>query len=232
MKKLSTLLTLAVLAVAARATTFTFQPGDADLADLDHHYAYTWGITNTLSGTGTTYSTLKAELASGYTITSATLTFTNIWDWVVEPNDRLWMHLLDNPRKNVRTVQDNPNDIETPTNDYFSGQGLLLDTPNSPGGFWTDPFGGVPSTFDLVINFDLIQRNTLKDFINNGGYTSPSTGYADFGFGFDADCHYYNDGIRFVVHTAPAVVPEGGMTLVLLALGLIGFMPIRRFLVS
>ncbi len=87
-------------------------------------------------------------------------------------------------------------------------------------------------TFDLVVTFSLTQRNVLMNYINNGGYTSGSSGYADFGFGFDADCHYFNDRIWLVVDTAPASVPDGGLTGMLVGFGLIGLAAIRRLRVG
>ena len=39
-------LLLAAMSFSAHATVFNFVPSDADLADLDHNYAYSWGIRN------------------------------------------------------------------------------------------------------------------------------------------------------------------------------------------
>lgn len=57
-----------------------FQPGDADLGDLDHHYYYTWGIDWTIP--------------ADETVTSVTLTIHHIKNWDNNPND-LYVHLLD-----------------------------------------------------------------------------------------------------------------------------------------
>ncbi|MFA7485981.1 MAG: PEP-CTERM sorting domain-containing protein, partial [Phycisphaerae bacterium] len=57
--------------------------------------------------------------------------------------------------------------------------------------------------------------DVLTEYIN----TPPSSSRrANFGFGIDPDCHYYNDGIKFVITTT--VVPEPA-TIGLLGLGLL-----------
>ena len=70
------------------------------------------------------------------------LTFTNIWDWTVESNDNLFIHLLDNPKAGVTTYTDNENGEV----DAFAGQGKLVAD-------WSDPAGGKPRNFNLVLDF-------------------------------------------------------------------------------
>jgi len=108
MKKILLLLSILALCVTTHAgsyqySTTVFRPDDKngddpdDVFDLDHHYAYTWGIADAAIDSPNTYSGLKNQLAggSGWSIDSVKLTFKDIWDWVVEPNDRLWVNLLD-----------------------------------------------------------------------------------------------------------------------------------------
>ena len=75
--------------IAAQATLYTFQPKPNNLHDLDHNRHYTWGIDWTLP--------------AGEHITLASLFIDNINDWADEPNDHLYIHLLDDPRVGVPT---------------------------------------------------------------------------------------------------------------------------------
>jgi len=220
MKKFIITLFAAALTLSVHASTYTFKPNDGegdtdDMFDLDHHDAYTWGITAATTGN---YNTLKSQLNGAYSITSAKITFYNIWDWVKEDNDRLWVRLLDTTKKGVKTYHDNAADVENPdpTSDYFYGQGTLIN-------FWTDPNGGNSNqAINLTFTFTNTQLATLDTYITNGGYTSGTYGNTDFGFSFDPDCHYYNTGIEVTICTGIVTVPEGGMTAVMLGLGLLG----------
>jgi hypothetical protein len=187
----------AVLAGALSANAIVFTPTPADLGDLDHHNATTWGIT--------------WSVPAGEQITGATLTFKNIWDWQRE-DDRLYIHLLDDPKTGVVSVADNTAD--NVFSDYFANQGRYLMT-------WTDPNGGAPTGFDLVYNFTAADLTTLKAYLSD----SHGIGYADFGFGLDPDCHYFNDGVSFEIKTQR--VPEGGSSAILMGLGLLGLAPVR-----
>ncbi len=82
MKKIMVVLALASVASVAHATTFTFYPDDnsgsnrRDMFDLDHHYAYTWGV--------------KFDIPTGEVITGASLEIAKIWDWKRE-DDMLFL---------------------------------------------------------------------------------------------------------------------------------------------
>lgn len=218
MRKIAVLLTLLVaigITGSASAAVYNFSPMPSrDLYDLDHYRYYTWGI--------------DWRAHRGETITSATLTFKNIWDWRVEP-DNLYTHLLDwapipSSTSNVRAYWDNQGG-----GDNFGAYHNGLGGGTYRGGYlignWTDPYGGRARNFDLVYNFTspgLI--NALNTYANNDGR---------FGFGLDPDCHYFNDGITFSITTAtPPPPPRDAVpeptTLALFGLGAAAMGMIRR----
>jgi hypothetical protein len=168
-------------ATSANAGIVVFHPTPSNLWDLPHGECFTWGI--------------NFNLAPNEKITSAVLTFTNIWDWTVEKDDNLFIHLLDNPIAGVKTYSDNGGET-----DSFAGQGKLVTD-------WSDPAGGKPRNFNLVLDFGKLG---LLNTLNAYAKTIPGSGKANFGFGMDPDCHYYNDGVTFTItteHTKPCV-PE------------------------
>ena len=176
--RIATLFVLTVGAsVASDQTTKTFVPSNNDLDDLDHKYAYTWGIDNIVP--------------AGQIITDAKLVITNIWDWKVE-QDILYVNMLDNPASGVKSLYDNE-----ASGNYFQGQGTVEGT-------WTDPVGGHSTNTNL--RFELGALGVL-DKMNQ--YAADGK----MGFSFDPDCHFFNDGVKLVVTTAP--VPEHGSFAVL-----------------
>lgn len=200
------------LPVVASADTVTFQApitapnagsGGPRQLDLDHHRAYTWRI----GGLDLT----------GKSITSATLTFRNISNWDRNPN-RLFIHLLDSARNaGVSSFQDAPaNQIPViDINDDFAGQRYLnnpLVNAGTANTFLTQQsFSTTPG--DFVYTFTADQLSVLSTYFLNG---------SDIAFGFDPDCHFWNDGIVFSFNTCPATPTPEPATLALLGTGLAG----------
>jgi len=194
MQKLMVALTLAAVAGSASATTFTFSPKQnvgipADIFDLNHHNAYSWGI--------------NFAIPTGEKITGATLQIMNIWDWKVE-TDMLFIDLLDDPKKGVQTYVDNSAD--NVISDYWATRGGVALTT------FSDPVGGHSTHTDFTYNFTLSQLALLTSFVTDP-YSSSTK--SSFGLAFDPDCHYYNDGVKFSITTAPTHVPDGGASAIL-----------------
>ena len=164
------------------ASIYTYVPSPNDLWGLDHDYYYSWGME---------WDHPEER------IVDVILTIDNIYDWRVEPNDSLYIHLLDNPEVGTFAGYEGYT-----TGDYFEGQGSLIDV-------WSDPNGGVPNGTRLRYSLrDLGLAGVFSDFAADG----------IVGFGLDPDCHYYNSGVTLQVVTA---VPEPA-TMLLVGLGLIG----------
>lgn len=192
------------LAAQARATVYTFAPTPGNLGNLDHNYFYTWG--------------LNFAVPSGERIVSASLTFTKIWDWTVEP-DTLFVHLLDTAPLGVNTWTDNEGGGDFFASSTFNSTGIA----HTKLGQWSDPYGGDPNRAqNVTFAFNSAQLMALQGYITNA---TPS-GWAMFAFGFDPDCHYYNNGLSFTITTSGIAAPETGSTvaLLLVAVGSLGFL--------
>lgn len=250
MKRLLVLFSCVILAVTAQATSFSFQPTDSfggdtnthDLGDLSHANTYTWGIN------GTSETSLKTQLTSGYSITSAVLTISNLYNWSsADTINQLFIHLLDNPQTGVKAVVDDPNDNgvnQGVVSDYFGGKiagnkvgsnwvaygydstGALI--PTGTTNIYLTQYhdnDGPTTKVNYSFVFSVAQASILQSYIANGH--TGGTSYADFGLGFDPDCHFYNNGVCLTINTAIVPVPDGSMSLALLVVGLLALWGLR-----
>lgn len=187
----------------AWGNAYTFTPSDAKLGNLDHNYAYAWRINS---------PGLKTDLANGMVIETAVLEISGIRDWKREP-DILYINLFDRSTSFASDVARSW-DGEGGGN-YFQGRGVFV-------GQWSDtdgPYGLSAPGHDLAFNLGAL------------GFLDELTTYAADGlfvFGFDPDCHYYNNGISFKITTGGTSVPDGGVTLILLGGALLGLYGLRR----
>lgn len=227
-RNLLTIGTLAfALPLAGLASSYTFS--NHSLGSLAHGTAYTWGLY------GSTYNQLQAALHSGQVVTGARLMITNLDDWRNEPNDVLYVNVLNGVLSGTHSYAYNPYPSFYDTSygaNYFdassthlsydpatSGSLLvytgLYNTSGNPG-TWSDPDSPSNPYFDMVIDFTPANLSVLSGFLT-ADYGSSS----DFlGLGFDPNCHYYDCGVKLCIQTGDKV-PDSGTTIVLLALGIL-----------
>jgi hypothetical protein len=209
-------LVLLAFAAAAAADTLYYQPSDADLEDLDHFKLYVWR--------------LSAALPEGQQVTSATLTFRNIRNWNDEAN-RLYVHMFDTARySGIRMFyDDNPNlgNYTELVDDFTAGRfnggvdarGVASVFPVAPGtpdtALFDASFGTTGSNY--VYTFSAGEVAALNTYLYDGLVA----------FGFDPDCHFFNDGVKLSLTTGPAT-PEPGTLALLGAAALAGLRLARR----
>ncbi|MGZ5019741.1 MAG: VPDSG-CTERM sorting domain-containing protein, partial [Chthoniobacterales bacterium] len=98
-------------------------------------------------------------------------------------------------------------------------------------GEYSDPYGGSASKAQNVsFVFNTGQLTALQGYLNSAG----SSGWGNFGFGLDPDCHYFNNGVSFQITTSKTTtaVPEGGSAALLLAIGFASVLFLRRNLLA
>jgi hypothetical protein len=179
---------------AATSQALTYTPNPIDLNDLDHHMVYTWRIDNIS--------------LSNLSITSASLTFTNIANWDSSANV-LHIHLLDTAKgAGVQSFVDDPTNsspvtdmTDDFTNTRYHNQSNWLVANGTLDLLLANP-QFTTTGVNFTINFTPAQIATLTQYINNGH---------DIAFGLDPDCHYFNDGLQFTINVTP--VPEVGTIL-------------------
>jgi hypothetical protein len=215
----------------AYAVSYEFGLGSDEL-NLNHNFAYTWGLSE---------ETEEKEI-----ITGATLTFTNINNWVADEPDTLYVHLLDSAPDGIRSYNDSRSE-----GDYFGSSGILLFT------FTDDNESELRNKKGKLTGYDNPAENLIYDFTSNPTAFEALKSYMEngilaFGFGFDPDCHYNFSEIKFTLLTelvtpdpvidpdpstpddpqpidppGPASIPEPG-TLVLLGSGIVALAFFRK----
>jgi len=177
---------LAAGSARAALAPMTFTPNPADLNDLDHHYSLSWRIDNIN--------------LNNISITSATLTFKNIANWDSNPN-MLFVYLMDTATQGgVNSLLDHPlseapigNIVDHFANGFVSPALVLSSTAKTK--LFQQSF--TTTGHDFTYTFTAAQLQILTNYINSGH---------DIAFGFDPECHFFNDGIIFSMNVVP--IPE------------------------
>ena len=237
---------------ASAGTTYNYSPYDTfddydgdydDIRDLDHYKYYTWGIDLTAE------TDLLTNLNNGTeTITSASFTFYNILD-NTSSKSYLYINLLDadNGERGSdinydSTFADTDGMYDTTDGNQFADTGRLLSIEGDKtyidyigtrrDHYFVDKNGDVtkgeiPTTNGPNYPGDTQGANISYDF-DAGDLAALNAYIADgfFGFGFDPQCHFYNDGFAFTFTTnltgpgSGSPVPEP-TTMVLFGFGML-----------
>jgi hypothetical protein len=189
-------------------------PGGPQQFDLDHHNAYTWRLSN-------------LNVPAGQTITGASLTFVNITNWDTNAN-KLFVHMLNTATSFTSATSIHSATVNGVTTYFGDATGSPVPADQISDFFTAGAndiklgefvdTNGVATTQNVVFTFNQAQLTALLNFLNTGG---------DVAFGFDPDCHYWNNGIKFEYTTSPTATPEPA-TMTLLGTGLASLYYRRR----
>ncbi len=149
-RKLCTALLMAVIGLTICGAAFAGDHffadiDDATIGNLEHQYAYEWGI--------------DFSIPQGEVVTGAELSFASIYNWADEPDDILYVHLLSKdsvPPFAWGVEYDNEGG-----GDFFDGEGPLLFT-------YTDTTDTQPENF--VYSFTQEQVGQLTDALSDGNF--------------------------------------------------------------
>ncbi len=201
---------------------YQFTPNPADLSDLSHDKATSWGISG-------------LSLENGETVTGASLKIQNLRNWELNEWNALFIDLLWWAPEGVTTYNDqNMGYGYGKDDDYFAGKESTYGTVNltrlnynvftGSEGMYANPSEGVQVKFDgyygkfpsydVTVNFSDSELATLTSYLNDG----------NFGLGIDADCHFYNEGFKLSLTTEKTSnVPEPcSLSLMLIGLTSLG----------
>jgi len=129
---------LALLAIPDRAsaTVLTYVPsagtGSNDLGDLDHHYYYAWTI-----------GLISAQVSE--TITSAYITFTNMYNWDASKNV-LFLDMFDNAATGGSILVGPASGTSNPGGDQYTSTVRYASDPDVPAG--SSPVTSIYDAFD------------------------------------------------------------------------------------
>lgn len=155
----------------ALATTYSFSSVDgttrsanADMNDLAHGNYYGWSVANSDA------QALGNELAKGFTIQSATLTFKNIWNWDARESDRLNSFLL----SGAPPIPGKSETVPVVINGVPQGKTVYTYTKTTIS-TKTNTTGSVPSGYVLASKVQTGTRNGIPQYLYTFKKTTVST---------------------------------------------------------
>jgi len=198
------LVAITMSAVTAQATLYTFSTSDLSTTSAKQT------ITSMDDSTNVIWN-LQQTLASGETITGATLTITGLYNWEKSSADKLYINLYDTTSSSAKNTVSTSSDSNDSVNYFATKSAAYYLTTASGGTYYPNHAGTLAYTFDANALAALIAD--IKD--------------SYFGFAFDPDCHWDDSKITFSFTTAAAPVPEPS-TFILFGAGIAGAALLRR----